>query len=189
MRRILALAFGFSALTLLYSCGSSSKLSSYTPFTRDLKQKLEVQNIDLKQVQFYVDQKLILNRNLGAQDLSVRNGVIKLSDGKYVNEVVIPSLTPGVCIGTDNDKILVSFEKGNSYLAFGPGSGYTANDFVLYGTQWKLGTTEVTYDAEKFRARCGTCSDVAAATLVIRKKELKELKRKSRTATGRIVSK
>jgi len=115
--------------------------------------------------------------------------VVKLSDGKYINEVVIPSLTPGVCVGTDNDKVLVSFEKGNSYLAFGPGSGYTANEFVLYGTEWRLGTTMVTYDSEKFRARCGTCSDVASATLVIRKKELKELKRRSRTASGRIVSK
>jgi len=189
MRRILALFLGFTSLISLYSCGSSNKLSNYTPFTRDLKQKLEVQNIDLKQVQFYVDQKLILNRNLGAQDLSVRNGVVKLSDGKYINEVVIPSLTPGVCVGTDNDKVLVSFEKGNSYLAFGPGSGYTANEFVLYGTEWRLGTTMVTYDSEKFRARCGTCSDVASATLVIRKKELKELKRRSRTASGRIVSK
>lgn len=189
MRRILALTLGLATLTLLYSCGSSNKLSNYTPFTRDLKQKLEIQNIDLKEVQFYVDQKLILNRNLGAQDVSVKNGVVKLSNGKYINEVVIPSLTPGICMGTDNDKVLVSFEKGNSYLAFGPGSGFTANDYVLYGTEWKLGTAMVTYDAEKFRARCGTCSDVASATLVIKKKELEKLKRKTRTATGRTVSK
>jgi hypothetical protein len=189
MRTILALVVGFTSLTLLYSCGSSNKISNYTPFTRDLKQKLEVDNIDLKEVQFYVDQKLILNRNLGSQDISVKNGVVKMSNGKYINEVVIPSLTPGVCMGAENDKLLVSFEKGNSYLAFGPGSGFTANNYVLYGTEWKLGTAMVTYDSEKFRAHCGTCSDVASATLVIRKKELEKLSRKKRTATGRTISK
>jgi hypothetical protein len=92
-------------------------------------------------------------------------------------------------MGIENDKLLVTFEKGNSYLAFGPGSGFSANNYVLYGTEWKLGTTMVTYDAEKFRARCGTCSDVASATLVIKKKEAEKLKRKTRTATGRTVSK
>jgi hypothetical protein len=189
MRRILALSLGLTSLSFLFSCGSSNKMSNFTPFTRDLKQKLDVDNIDLKEIQFYVDQKLVLNRNLGSQDITVKNGVVKLSNGKYINEVVIPSLTPGICTGTDNDKLLVSFEKGNSYLAFGPGSGYTANDYVIYGTEWKLGTALVTYDAEKFRARCGTCSDVASATLVIKKKELDKLKRKTRKVTGRTVSK
>jgi hypothetical protein len=188
MRRILALIVAFASLTSLFSCGGSNKLSNYTPFTRDLKQKLDVQNVDLKEVQFYLDQKLVLNRNLGSQDISVKSGVVKMSNGKYINEVVIPSLTPGICMGTESDRILVSFEKGNSYLAFGLGSGYTANDYVLYGTEWKLGTALVTYDTEKFRARCGTCSDVASATLVIRKKELEKLKRKKRTAKGRTVS-
>ncbi|HXB91717.1 MAG TPA: hypothetical protein VNU72_05490 [Puia sp.] len=189
MRTILALSLGFTSLTLLFSCGSSKKMSNYTPFTRDLKQKLDVDNIDLKEIQFYVDQKIVLNRNLGSQDITVKNGVVKQSNGKYINEVVIPSLTPGICTGTDFDRLLVSFEKGNSYLAFGPGSANNANNYVLYGTEWKLGTALVSYDAEKFRARCGTCSDVAAVTLVIKKKELDKLKRKTRKATGRTVSK
>jgi len=49
----------FTSLTLLLSsCGGSRKLSGYVPFTRDLKQKLEKEAIDLKQVQFYVDQTI-----------------------------------------------------------------------------------------------------------------------------------
>ena len=131
---------------------------------------------------------LLLNRNLGSGDVSVKNGVVKLSNGKYINEVVIPSLTPGICMGMDNDKVLVSFEKGNSYLAFGPGlAAIPPTIMYCMATEWKLGTAQVTYDAEKFRARCGTCSDVASATLVIRKKQLEKWKRKTRTATGRSV--
>jgi hypothetical protein len=161
---------------------------NYVPFTRDLKAKLEKENIDLKEVQFYIDQKLVLSRNLGDQKVEVKSGVVKLENGKYINDVIIPPFTPGICDGTENDRLMISFEKGNNNLAFGPGSGYTFNDYVLYGTEWKDGTAAVTYDSNKFRARCGTCADIASATLVIRKKELDKMERKSRVLKGRTVS-
>jgi hypothetical protein len=189
MRRISTVILCFVGASLLFSCSSSRKMSkNYVPFTRDLKQKLEKENIDLKQVQFYVDQKLILSRNLGDQKVEVKSGVVKLENGKYINDVIIPSFTPGICESTDNDKLMISFEKGNNNLAFGPGSGYTFNDYVLYGTEWKNGTAAVTYDSNKFRARCGSCSDIASATLVIRKSELDKMERKIRTLKGRTVS-
>ena len=190
MRRIATGILCFTTLTvMLTSCGSSKKLSSFVPFTRDLKQKLEKENIDLKQVQFYVDHELILNRNLGEQKVIVSSGVVKLENGKYINEVIIPTLTPGLCDAMDGDKLMISFEKGNNDLAFGPGSGSAYNQYVLYGTEWKNGTTLVTYDSNKYRARCGSCGDVASATLVIKKSVLDKMERKSRTLKGRTVEK
>jgi hypothetical protein len=189
MRRISSVILCFVGATLLFSCSSTSKMAkNYVPFTRDLKAKLEKENIDLKEVQFYIDQKLVLSRNLGDQKVEVKSGVVKLENGKYINDVIIPPFTPGICNGTENDRLMISFEKGNNDLAFGPGSGYTFNDYVLYGTEWKDGTAAVTYDSNKFRARCGTCADVASATLVIRKKELDKMERKSRVLKGRTVS-
>lgn len=190
MRRILTVILFFTSLTLLLSsCSSSRKLSGFVPFTRDLKQKLDKENIDLKQVQFYLDQKLVLNRNLADQKVVVSSGVVKLENGRYVNEVIIPDLTPGVCDAVDGDKLMINFEKGNNNLAFGPGSGSTFNQYVIYGTEWKNGTTLVTYDQNKYRARCATCSDIAAATLVIKKSVLDKMERKSRTLKGRTVEK
>jgi hypothetical protein len=179
-----------AVVSLLASCGGSRKLSrdNFVPFTRDLKLKLEKENIDLKQVQFYVDQKVILSRNLGDQKVEVHSGVVKLENGKFINEVIVPAFTPGVCEATENDKLMVSFEKDNNNLAFGPGSGYTFNDYVLYGTEWRNGTAAVTFDSNKFRARCGSCQDVASVTLVIRKSELDKIERKTRTLKGRTVS-
>jgi len=190
MRRIFMMTLSLAAMSFLFSCGSSKKLSrnGYVPFTRDLKLKLEKDNIDLKQVQFYVDQKLILSRNLGDQKVEVSSGVVKLENGKFINEVIVPAFTPGVCEGTESDKLMVSFEKGNNNLAFGPGSGYTFNEYVLYGTEWRNGTAAVTFDSNKFRARCGTCQDVASATLLIKKSELDKMERKTRTLKGRTVS-
>src|SRR5882762_7995002 len=125
MRRMNVLTFTLgSALFLVLSLSScrSSKVSraSLVPFTKELKQKLEKENIDLKQIQFYIDQKLVLSRNLGDQKVQVSSGIVRLENGKYINEVIVPSFTPGVCENIDNDKMMISFEKGNNNLAFGP---------------------------------------------------------------------
>jgi len=189
MRRLFTVILTLASVSFFVVSCSSSKMSrnSFVPFTRDLKQKLEKENIDLKQVQFYVDQKLILSRNLGDEKLAVTSGVVRLENGKYVNEVIVPSFTPGICEGAEGDKLMISFEKGNNNLAFGPGSGYTFNEYSLYGVEWKNGTTAVTYDSNKFRARCGTCQDVASITLLIRKSEMDRIERKFRTVKGRTV--
>lgn len=189
MRQICTVILSLSSTIFLFSCGSSRKAArnNYVPFTHDLKQRLEKENIDLKQVQFYIDQKLILSRNLGDQKAEVTSGVVKLENGKYINEVIVPAFTPGVCDTMISDRLMISFEKGNNDLAFGQGSGITFTDYVLYGTEWRNGTAAVTFDSNKFRARCGTCSDVAMATLLVRKKEIDKFERKTRTLKGRKV--
>jgi hypothetical protein len=188
MRRISTAIFSLTSFLFLFSCTSSRKArNSFVPFTKDLKQRLERDNIDLKQVQFYVDQKLLLSRNMGDQKAQVTSGVVRLENGKYINEVIIPAFTPGVCDTILNDRLMISFERGNNDLAFGQGSGTTFSEYVLYGTEWKNGTAAVTFDSNKFRASCGTCPDVAAATLVVRKSEIDKFERKSRTLKGRKV--
>lgn len=175
------------AALFLFSCSSSRK--SFVPFTKDLKARLEKENIDLKQVQFYTDQKIILTRNLGEQKLAVTSGVVRLEKGQYLNEVIIPAFTPGVCESAENERMMISFEKGSNTLAFGPGSGYTFNEFSPYGAEWRNGTAAVAYDNNKYRARCGSCQDLASVTLVIKKSTLDKMERKSRTVKGRTVSK
>ena len=188
MRRIATVFCCLASLIFFFSCTSSRKSrNSFVPFNKELKQKLEKDNIDLKQVQFYVDQKLLLSRNMGDQKTEVHAGVVKLENGKYINEVIIPAFTPGICDTILNDRLMISFEKGNNDLAFGQGSGTTFSNYVLYGSEWKNGTAAVTFDSNKFRARCETCADVATATLVVRKSEIDKFERKIRTLKGRKV--
>ncbi|HLI92251.1 MAG TPA: hypothetical protein VKU83_01520, partial [Puia sp.] len=61
MSRLSSVILCIISSTFLFSCSRKN----YVPFTRDLRSKLEKENIDLRQVQFYVDQKLILSRNMG----------------------------------------------------------------------------------------------------------------------------
>jgi hypothetical protein len=189
MRRIPTLVLCIISASFLFSCSGSRSISdNYIPFTRNLKAKLESEGVDIRQIQFYISQKLVLTRNMGDQKLEVRSGVVRMENGSYFNDVIIPPLTPGICESTDNDKVMISFEKGNNALAFGPGSGINGNNYVLYGTEWRNGTASVTFDSNKFRASCGNCPDVASVTLVIYKHELDKMERKERTLKGRTVS-
>src|SRR3954469_16949404 len=97
--RPLLFATTLAIFSLFMASCSSSRVSraNLVPFTKDLRAKLEKENIDLKQVQFYIDQKLVLDRNLGDQKIEVTSGVVKLENGKYINQVVVPAFTPGVC--------------------------------------------------------------------------------------------
>ncbi|MDR3712949.1 MAG: hypothetical protein P4L51_09060 [Puia sp.] len=186
MRRFSLAALFVSVALFLFSCSSSKKMSArFVPFTASLKSRLERDSIDLKQVQFYVDQKIILSRYLGSQKAEVTSGVVKFENGQYMNEVIVPAFTPGLCEDIVNGRLMISFEKGNNNIAFGLGSGYTAGNYVIYGTDWKNGTTAVTFDSNKFRARCGSCSDVASAMLVVKKSEIDKMQKKTRTVKGR----
>jgi hypothetical protein len=172
----------------LSSCSSSRKMSkNYVPFTRELKERLERENIDIKQVQFYVDQKLIMSRYLDNDKAQVTSGVVKLENGRYINEVIVPPFTPGVCEDITNGNLMISFEKGSNDLGFGLGSNYSTNQYVLYGYDWKNGTAVVNFDNNKFRVRCGTCSDVASARLMIRKSIVDKFEKKTRVLEGRKV--
>ena len=174
----------------LAGCSSSRKPTDrdrFVPFTRELKQRLERDNVDLKQVQFYIDQKVVMSRNLGNEKVEVHSGVVKFSNGEYINEVIVPAFTPGICESTDNEKLMISFEKGNNDLAFGLGSGYSANEYVIYGFDWKNGSAMVNFDNSRFRARCATCPDLAMAKLVVRKSEIDRVEKKTRVLQGRTV--
>ncbi|MBS1935516.1 MAG: hypothetical protein JST96_16060 [Bacteroidetes bacterium] len=172
MRRFFNVFILSTLAITLFSCSSSRKTSDknrFVPFTRELKQRLERDNIDLRQVQFYIDQKVVMSRYVDNEKVQVTSGVVKFDNGQYVNEVVVPSFTPGVCEQVINDRLLISFEKGNNDLAFGLGTGYSSDNYVLYGNDWKNGTAVVSFDNNKFRARCATCQDLSMVRLLVRK--------------------
>ena len=188
MKNIFSASLFFACIGIFAGCGSSRKMSNqYVPFTRELKERLEKENIDIKQVQFYVDQKLIMSRYLDNGKAEVKSGVVKLENGRYINEVVIEPFTPGVCEDIANGNLMVNFEKGSSDLGFGLGSNYSADQFVLYGYDWKNGTAIVNFDNQKFRVRCGTCADVANARLMIKKSVVDKFEKKTRVLEGRKV--
>ena len=53
------------------SNAASIDKSQYVPFSRELQMKLMAYNVDVKRVQFYIDQKLILTRALDSAKAEV----------------------------------------------------------------------------------------------------------------------
>jgi hypothetical protein len=185
MKTILSSLLVLVSLAILSGCSSSRRMSrEYVPFTSQLKQRLERDSIDIRKVQFYVDQKLILSRYLDDEKAQVSSGKVRLENGKYINEVIVKPFTPGVCEDIQNGNLMISFEKGSSDMGFGLGSGYTANAYVLYGYDWRNGTALVTFDNKKFRVRCGACTDVAMTRLLIKKNVVDKVEKKTHVLSG-----
>ncbi|MFY8004147.1 MAG: hypothetical protein ACOVNR_04865, partial [Chitinophagaceae bacterium] len=139
-----------------------------TPFTKDLFNKLLSNQIDLKRVQFYIDQEMILNRYMENGKMEVTNGVIKFVNGKNVNEIIIPAGTPCAAEYIEGDAIRVSFDKTGSTFRFQNSRSFSPDYFVLTGANWKDGTCEIEYDGSRYRVSCGSCSSAADIRLMVK---------------------
>ncbi len=154
------------------------------PFNRDLFNKLLGNQIDIKKVQFYIDQELVLNRYMENGKLEVTNGIIKFVNGKNVNEIVIPANTPCVAEYVEGDAIRVSFDKTGSTFRFQNSRTVSPEFFSFTGINWRDGTCEVDYEGARYRVSCGTCSAVSDAKLMVKQSVVDNNENKSRRIMG-----
>jgi len=163
----------------------------FVPFTRELFDKLSANNIDVKLVQFYIDQQLVLTRNLSNDQVTVKNGVIKFNNGKYVNEVVFPQYTPVVVDAIEGDGLRVSAETGTNTLKFLNSKQYSPVNYIFNPDRWgKDGACEVNYNNNKYSVLCPTCSTNSPneAKLVVKQSAFDNLDRQSTIIKGRTVT-
>ena len=102
------------ALVALSSC------KTLVPFTESLKDANAWQDDDLKQIQYYNSETIILHRQLNKNETGTVSGKIKVVVGKQVKEIIIKKGTPGVVTALPLQKMAISFELGDDYyLTFG----------------------------------------------------------------------
>ena len=163
----------------------------YVPFTRELFDKLSANNIDVKLVQFYIDQQLVLTRYLSNDQVSVKNGVIKFNNGKYVNEIVVPQYTPVVCEAVEGDGLRVNAESSpNTTLKFLNSKQYSPLNYIFNPDKWnKDGSIETIYDGNKYSVSCPTCSTNQAneAKLVVKQSAADNINKDSKIIKGRTI--
>lgn len=162
----------------------------YVTFTRELFDKLNANHLDPKLVQYYIDQQLVFTRNLDNDQLAVKNGVIKMYNGKYVNEIVIPPNTPVICESIEGDGMRVSAENGSNTLKFLNSKQYSPVNYIFNPDKWnKDGTCEVNYDNNKYTVTCPTCASNSPneAKLVVKQSLLDNLDKQSRIIKGRTI--
>ena len=189
MRKLLLITL-ILPLIFLNSCETPNQLTDgnlFVPFTKDLLQRITSSNLDIKKVQFFIDQRLILRRTLGNQKSNIKGGQILFENGLYIHEVIIPKYTPGICEGIDGDRISISFELQNNDIKFGP-HGDNQESFTLSARNWNNGTGELTYDNATYTVKCATCPNVAVTTLLVKKSEANRIQKTQRIVRGRRVS-
>ena len=82
-------------------------------FTEAVRDRYGLTLGELRRVQFFTSDEIVLRRELAAQDKGVTGNELMIRDGVRVEEVVIPKHTPGVAIRFERDAVLVAFSRVN----------------------------------------------------------------------------
>ena len=168
-------------LVMVTSCSPS-----LTPFTQDLYDNSNWSEDDLKRIQFYVSEDIVLNREFTSGESAIQNGKIRIKNGKRIEEVVIRSGTAGVLMFIPKqNRFAISFEEGNEspYLIFGPNPKIN-NRYALLAKEWKKYGGKVHYAGKLYNVeRSG-----AFASLLVDMDRIGETEYKRKVAEGRTVN-
>ncbi|MEM1325485.1 MAG: hypothetical protein AAGI23_06000 [Bacteroidota bacterium] len=155
-----------------------------TPFTQRLYEENEWSEAELKRIQFYLSEDIVLRRVSESSRSRIENGEIKVVSGGDQERVVIRRGTPGVlAFSPKSNRLAISFEDSDdAYLMFGP-NPKASNRYLVLASEWKKRSGIVTYNGKRYRID----SDDAYATLMVDLKKVRRVNTKSRTAGGRRV--
>jgi hypothetical protein len=155
------------------------------PFTSKLLDEGGWRDNDLKKIQFYVSDDIVIRRKITDGSTEISSGTIKMVKGVNVEEVRIKRGTPGIFLfRVKEDKFAVSFDgtSDKRYLMFGP-NPKRRGEYVLLASEWQDKKGKVRYD-EKFYFTDG---ESAWANLMVDLKKFKKVDVSSNTAKGRKV--
>lgn len=150
------------------STAAAANPAEYIPFTKAVKYRLDQDRADIRKIQFYIDQPLVLRYTTpGSGGSSVKNGVVSYGDLQKVTEHTIPAYTAGVCEKVKGDSLYISFDAPQNSFVFA--ALYSNEHFTLQGTNWYNGVADVTYENKTYRVACDGCGSAGEAKLVIKK--------------------
>lgn len=167
--------------TVLLSMSCGPKLS---PFTQRLYETQRWEEEDLRRIQFYLSEDVVLQRALTQDRSQIRNGSVKVINGREVEQVVFRRNTPGVFIFSPKDeRVAVSFEDDNdNFLVFGP-NPKNGDRYSLLANDWTRRSGKVTYAGREW----DVSSADAFASLLIPLKRIREGDTRGRVVGGRKV--
>lgn len=172
-----------AALALLTLGACSPQL---THFTERLYDQNRFTEVDLKKIQFYLSDDIVMRREFSSSDARIEGGSIRMIGGRRIEEVVIPRGTPGIFLFMPKqNRFAVSFEgRGDDrFLMFGP-SPKANGRFVLLASDWDRRQGTVTYEGRRFEVDASS----AWAGLMVDLKRMNRTDVRSRRAEGRRVN-
>jgi len=153
------------------------------PFTQNVRDKYQLSAEDLKSIQFYNSEDIVLNRGKKSQgDKTTDEGMLTVKDGQYIEQVVIKRGTPCVVekvVGTN--KLAVTFEDGQRFLVFGNPSNNSKGKYTLLASEWNGSRGKLSYGEHAYV----TNTNADAIYLEFRMKKMQEFDREQRVVKGR----
>lgn len=158
--------------------------------TVDTKQQIEKAGVDIKQVQFYNSEEIILARQIKKEEINVAEGKVRIENGKHIEEIIIPANTPGVCELNNEKTLKVSFDAGDGktipFLVEKRGEVVSSGSYFKIGAKKWVRTSrgrkvgKLDYEGEIYNIVRGSDSK-----LMIDKSVLNRVKRDTHVAKGR----
>lgn len=176
--KIVKIVFAAFIMMNVWSCSPS-----LTPFTQKIYDQNNWSEQDLKKIQFYLSDDIVLYRDVTEGSSNIESGTVRIKQGRKIQEVIIREGTPGVLLfSPKDDRFAISFEDGNDerFLMFGP-NPKASNRYVLLAKEWKRKKGKVTYEGINYF----TNAESAYAALMIDLRQIKRTSVKKRTASGR----
>lgn len=149
------------------TAAQSPNPGDYLPFSKSLKFRLDNDKADLRKLQFYTDKAIVLRYTGSAGNGVIKSGTVTYDKVQDVTEITIPAYTPGVCERVKGDSLYISFDAPQNAFVFA--AMYANENFMLQGSNWYNGATDVNYDGKVYRAYCDGCSSAGEVRLMIKR--------------------
>ncbi len=172
-------------LFMLLVIMASSCSKSLTPFSQRLYEEYNWNDTELRKIQFYLSDDIVLRRSFGSNETAISNGQIKIIDGREVEQVIFKKGTPGVYVFSPKEnRFGISFESNDdSYLMFGPNPKQNER-YVLLAKEWDRSKGKVTYKGNTY----STDSRSAYTTLMVDLNKANKTRYESTKVSGRKVN-
>ena len=141
--RQLALFLLPTLLLLLSSC--SRRL---TPLTEGLREENQWSERDLRKIQFYLSEDIVLSRERSSGSSAISDGKVREVSGRTIEEVVFERGTPGVVLFSPKEgHLAIGFDPKDDgrYLVFGP-NPKVRGQYTLLASDWSRFSGKVRYD-------------------------------------------
>jgi hypothetical protein len=178
MKRMKLSILLFAGALIFNSCAQT------IPYTSNVQKKYKLTESDLKKIQFYTSDDIILHASKNDGRTKTEKGELVVTNDKSTDKVIIRAGTPGqVTDMIGNDKILVSFESGEGKsLLFGSTGRH--GEFKLLAETWKNKRGKLKYDGKMYQTEQGD----GETMLMFKFKKLNQTKKEERIASGRTIN-
>lgn len=177
MKKLSQLQLIVSSLLFTFSCSPT-----LTYLNNDMIKENKWTEEDLKKIQFYLSENIVLTRSLSSGESTIESGKIKIKNGKKIEQIVFKKGTPGILMFfPKEERFAISFDNSSpdKYLVFGANPKMNSR-YALLAKEWDRYSGTVTYNGQTYE----TSSHSAFSSLLVNLKSAKKIERSTEIAKG-----